>query len=274
MSLHDEPKIDCHVHVFDPARFPYADDAPYRPAGADLGTPAQLGHVLAAHGVVHALVVGPNSGYGTDNRCLLDTLARHPDRYRGIAIVPTDASRADLAALKDGGVVGVFLGAAQHGVERFAAIDPLLRELAELDLYAQVQAREDQLVALRPALERSGVKVIVDHCGRPNVAAGIDQPGFRALLEMAGNGRTFVKFSGHFRFSAQPHPYADTRPYVAALLDAFTPDRMVWASDWPFLRPPERLDYGPLLELVAEWLPRPEDRQRLWWDTPRRLFGF
>jgi hypothetical protein len=24
LSIYDEPKIDCHNHVFDPARFPYA----------------------------------------------------------------------------------------------------------------------------------------------------------------------------------------------------------------------------------------------------------
>ena len=35
----EEPKIDCHVHVFDPARFPYAADAWYLPAAAEAGTP-------------------------------------------------------------------------------------------------------------------------------------------------------------------------------------------------------------------------------------------
>lgn len=274
MSIHDEPKIDCHVHVFDPARFPYADDTYYRPAGADLGTPAQLPRVLAAHGVRHALLVGPNSGYGPDNRCLLDTLARHGDRFRGVAVVRNDAPRAELAALKAAGVVGVALAPATYGTERYADIDGLLRHLADLDLCAQVQVKDDQLLALLPALERSGARLVFDHCGRPDPTAGVDAPAFRALLALAGNGRTYVKLSGHFRYSRQPYPYADTRPYVDALLDAFTPERMVWASDWPFLRPPERIDYGPLLELVAELLPAAEDRRRLWWDTPRRLFGF
>jgi predicted TIM-barrel fold metal-dependent hydrolase len=171
-------------------------------------------------------------------------------------------------------VVGVFLGPAQHGVERYAGIAPLLEHLAALDLFAQVQARDDQLAVLRPALERSGARVVVDHCGRPDPAAGLAQPGFRALLELAGNGRTAVKLSGHFRYSQQAYPYADTRPYVDALIEAFTLDACVWASDWPFLRPPERIDYGPLLKLVEMQLPDAADRRRLWWDTPRRLFGF
>ena len=66
----------------------------------------------------------------------------------------------------------------------------------------------------------------------------------------------------------------DTRPYIAALLEAFTPDACVWASDWPFLRAPERLDVGPLLKLAEDWLPDPAVRRRVMWETPRRLFGF
>jgi predicted TIM-barrel fold metal-dependent hydrolase len=58
-----EPKIDCHVHVFDPERFPYADDTFYRPSGCEIGTASLLRHVMDAHGVRHALLVGPNSGY-------------------------------------------------------------------------------------------------------------------------------------------------------------------------------------------------------------------
>ena len=50
MSVYDEPKIDCHNHVFDPVRFPYGADTPYRPAGQELGTTAQLRNVLDAYG--------------------------------------------------------------------------------------------------------------------------------------------------------------------------------------------------------------------------------
>ena len=41
MSIFDEPKVDCHSHVLDPARFACADDVAYRPGGAEMGTLAQ-----------------------------------------------------------------------------------------------------------------------------------------------------------------------------------------------------------------------------------------
>jgi hypothetical protein len=68
MSIFDEPKIDCHNHVFDPAAFPYRPDTAYRPAGQEIGTALQFRHVMDCYGVRNALAVGPNSGYGTDSR--------------------------------------------------------------------------------------------------------------------------------------------------------------------------------------------------------------
>lgn len=274
MSIYEEPKIDCHNHVFDPTRFPYAADTFYRPAGAEIGTPEQLVQMFDAYGVCHALIVGPNSGYNLDNRCLLDTLARNAGRFKGIAVVRHDASRVELEELKAAGIVGCALNPALYGVEPYLDIASLLRNLAVLDMYVQVQVQDDQLPSLLPALGGSDVRILIDHCGRPNPDAGIDQPGFRALLELGRSGRAFVKLSGHVKYSRQPYPYADTRPYIDALIEAFTLDACVWGSDWPFLRAPERIDYGPLLKLVENLLPDATDRRKLWWDTPRKLFGF
>jgi predicted TIM-barrel fold metal-dependent hydrolase len=154
------------------------------------------------------------------------------------------------------------------------AAAPLLRRLARLDMLLSPQVEHDQMVEVRPVVEDSGVRVLVDHAGRPAAGGGVDQPGFRALLAMARNGRTAVKLSGYQKFSTQPPPYADTRPFVDALIEAFTLDACLWASDWPFLRAPERLDMGPLLRRVEHLLPDAADRRKLLWDTPRRWLGF
>jgi predicted TIM-barrel fold metal-dependent hydrolase len=274
MSVFDEPKVDAHCHVLDPARFPYAADVAYRPAGQEIGTLVQYQSVMDAYGVRHALLVGPNSGYGTDNRCLLDAIARGQGRFKGIAVVPNDASRSELERLKAAGVVGVAFNATVHGVDHYAATAGLLRMLADLDLFIQVQVEHDQLVPLAPMLEQNGARILIDHCGRPTPGAGLEQPGFQALLALARTGRAAVKLSGYQKFSAEPPPYGDAQPFVHALIDAFTLDACMWASDWPFLKATERLDVGPLLRAVEQLLPDPADRRRLLWDTPCRLFGF
>jgi predicted TIM-barrel fold metal-dependent hydrolase len=274
MSVFDEPKIDTHCHVLDPARFPYAPDVAYRPAGQEAGTLAQYLQVMDAYGIRHALLVGPNSGYGLDNRCLLDAVRQGAGRFRGIAVVRNDIARQELLALREAGIIGVAFNATLLGIEHYAAAGPLLRLLADLDMLVSLQVEHDQLPALWPVLQASGVRVLIDHCGRPAAGAGIGQPGFQALLALARTGRVAVKLSGLQKFSAEPPPYADTRPFVRALLDAFTPDACLWASDWPFLKAPQRLDVGPLLRELERLLPDAADRRRVLWDTPRRWLGF
>ena len=167
MPTRTHPVIDCHVHVFDPARFPYRDDAFYRPAGGEIATATQLGHVLDAHAVDHALLVAPNSGYGLDNRCLLDAIATDPRRYKGVALVRNDASRDELQELQGRGIVGVACNVALLGVDFYRDLGPLLERLRDLGMYAQMQVQHDELVALRPMLEDSGAPLLFDHCGRP-----------------------------------------------------------------------------------------------------------
>lgn len=274
MSIFDEPKIDCHVHVLDPARFPYAPDTHYRPAGQETGTFDQLRGVMDAYGTRYALIVGPNSGYGLDNRCLIDALRRSAGRCKGVAVVRNDASEESLRALKAEGIVGVAWNVTHYGVRHYDDAGPLLERLRALDLFVQLQVERDQLVAMRPLVERSGVRIVVDHCGRPTASEGIGQAGFQALLALAKSGRCHVKLSGVMKVSSEAFPYADARPYFDALLDAFTPDACMWASDWPYLRAPARVDYGVLLKHIERVLPDPAARRRVLWDTPNALVRF
>jgi predicted TIM-barrel fold metal-dependent hydrolase len=274
-----DPKIDTHCHILDPKRHPYADNVTYRPAGQEVGTLDDYESVMAAYGIHHALLVGPNSGYGTDNRCLLDALqrgnARTPGRFKGIAVVdPSLATPDDLHALRQASVVGLAFNATVMGVPYYERALPLLREMAAHDMLLSLQVEHDQLAALRPMLETSGVRVMVDHCGRPSLDADLKQAGFATLLAMARNGRTAVKLSGFQKFSTQAAPWHDARPFIGALISAFTPDACLWASDWPFLRAPSRLDVGPILMAAERFVPNAADRRKLQWDTPKRWLGF
>ena len=273
-NLQAAPKIDCHLHVFDPERFPYSPDTFYRPAGGEIAPVTQLDALLDAHGVRHALLVGPNSGYGLDNRCMLDALAHGAGRYKGIAVVRNDASREELQQLQSVGVIGVAFNVALLGVDFYRDTGPLLQRLHDLGMWAQIQVEGDQLLPLLPLLANSGARLLFDHCGRPIPGAGIQQDGFAALLRLADSGRVCVKLSSLTKCSTLHHPHRDAWPYVHALLEAFTPDSLVWASDWPFLRAPARIDYGPLLTLIEQLVADELALRAILWETPMRLFGF
>ena len=272
--IFEEPKIDCHMHVFDPARFPYQANTHYAPSGQEIGTPKQLRQMMDAYGMRYALLVGPNSGYGLDNACMLDTIARGQGRYKGVAVVGNDASLDELETLKRAGVVGVAWNVTHYGVDYYHDAEPLLNKLVALDMFVDVGAEPDQLLAMMPLLTNSGARILVDHCGRPVMDAGLDQPGFRALLQLGATRRAFVKLSGYVKFSREPAPHEDTWPFVMALADAFTLDHCLWASDWPYLRAPVSVDYGVLLHLALTLFPDASDRRKLLWETPRKLFAF
>src|SRR4051795_2501260 len=106
MSIFDEQKIDCHNHIFDPERFPYEEDNFYKPVGQEVSTADQFLRMFAAYGLKYALVVQPNSGYETDNRCLLDAIARSGGRFKGISVVEHDIELDELKRLKEAGIVG------------------------------------------------------------------------------------------------------------------------------------------------------------------------
>jgi predicted TIM-barrel fold metal-dependent hydrolase len=273
MSELHPPAIDCHCHVIDPARFPYRLDTPYQPAGQEIAPVDHLIRMLDLNGVRHALIVGTNSGYGEDSSPVLDAIARGEGRFKGVAVVANDIATTGLARLKALGVAGVAFNTTFHGVAYYAQTHDLLRKLADLDMFLQLQVRDDQLIGILPLIERSSVCLVIDHCGRPEPRLGLDQPGFSALLELGRSRRASVKLSGFSQFSRERYPYADAHPFIHALLAAFGSDACLWGSDWPFLRAPERMDYAPLLHLMKTLMPA-EAAETILWDTPRRLFGF
>ena len=273
MNLFEQPKVDCHCHVLDPRNFPFGADIPYHPQGQEIGTSDYFSQVMDAYGVRHALLVGPNSGYGLDNRCLLDAIERGQGRFKGMAVVAPETDLAQLRSLNAQGVVGIAFNPSLHGLDHYADIDPLLARLASLGMWAQFQVAGDQMDALLPRILRARVRTMVDHCGRPVLADGGDAPGVRSLLALADSGLGVIKLSGFAKFSTLGFPFDDARAHVQRLWHAFGPRRCVWASDWPFLRAPYRLDMGTLLVVAGRWF-TPQQCTQMMWETPRELFDW
>jgi predicted TIM-barrel fold metal-dependent hydrolase len=266
---------DCHAHVFCGRAYPYSPDTVYEPHPSQAGTTAQFLAVLDAHGLTHGLLVGAGP-YGPDNRCMIQGIAAAGGRLKGIALVEADVSDQALGSLADRGVIGIRFNLSTHGMSQLVepGVDRLLARIREMGWFLQVHCEKDELAEAASILRRAGVRVMVDHFGRPAVARSLSQPGFQALLELGRSGNAVAKLSGPFRSSVEGYPYRDVDPFVEAVIRAFTLERCVWGSDWPFVRMDERMDYGPPLVCLQRWLPDPADRRTVLWDTPARLFGF
>ena len=272
MTIPAGPKIDCHIHALDPVRFPYADDTPYRPSGQEIAPAAHLIRVLDAFDVSHALIVGTNSGYGTDSRILLDTLKAGNGRFRGVAVVDNDVGIGELERLKAAGIVGIAFNVPFHSTGYYRRHRRPAGKAGRSRPVSQVQVEQDQLLALLPLIEKSKVRLVFDHCGRPSVADGLQRPAFQALLAIGRERDAWIKLSGYYKFSRQRiltktpavHHGAGRRVHARPLCLGIG------------LAVPARagaLDYGPLLAMLPRLFPDPDDRHRLLWRTPARLLG-
>ena len=257
--------VDCHVHVVDRARFPYAG-AGYRPRDDEQGTADDLLATLDGHGMAGALLVQP-SCYGADAAAMRAARTRALDRLRLIAGIPAPGPEE--------GVVGLRLNLVNEARDPDdGALHAALAEAGRRGLWVAVQCPAPRLPLWLPALRRSGTRLLFDHMGYPEPRLGPHEPGFRAMLELSREGRHAVKLSGAFRLSRTGPPHADLDPFARAVLDAFGPQACVWGSDWPFLGARARPRYADTLGRLAIWVPEAEARARILVDTPRRLFGF
>lgn len=254
--------VDCHFHVIAPAdRFPMLAGRSYTPAPAAL---ADWQATLGPLGVTHGVVVQP-SIYGTDNRVLLDALARGGDRLVGVAAVDAQVSDAELDALAAARVRGVRMAhfapgdpRAMGGFVPLAAFDALEDRLAARGLHLQLFTDSRLLPSIAERLMRSRVPVVIDHMGRAPASLGAGHAGIRCLAHLMQHGPVWVKLSGAANISAMAPDYPDARAVHDALLAA-APDRVVWGSDWPHTKPSgQRPDSAELVRLFHQWTPAPQ----------------
>ena len=269
---------DTHAHVFGPAEtFPYADDRSYTPPDAPREKYlAMLDTLGFARGV---LVQG--SAHGPDNSAMLDALARHPDRLRGVAVADANTPVKVLRQWANGGVRGLrfnhfFRDGRLHyrggvALTDAQALAPFMAELGwHLQLWIDVKDLPDTI----PVLKNIGLPVVIDHMGRTDAKAGTGTAGFQSLLRAVGEGWCWVKLSGAHRLSSHAPDYLDAQPFHEALVKA-NPERMVWGSDWPHPRMDNAMpDAGHLLALFQAWTPDRATQHRILVSNPARFYGF
>jgi len=273
---------DCHVHVFDPGRFPFAASRTYTPESA---TAAQL---LAMHRALHItrVVIVQPSVYGTDNSCLLDAMKQYGSQARGIAVLPTEISSATLDNMERAGIRGVRINL---GTAANTNLDDARRRLKSAmeqiqgrKWHVQIYAALPVIAGLSDLIPASPIPVVLDHFGGAKAALGLQQPGFDKLLELVRSGKGYVKISGAYRASDQPPDYRDVVPLARALIEA-NPQRILWGSDWPHpdtgtgrkpsdLSPLLRVDEAHLLNLLATWAPEAALRKTILVDNPATLY--
>ncbi|MFC0407205.1 amidohydrolase family protein [Roseomonas elaeocarpi] len=262
---------DCHIHVYDPAVHPTVLSATPGPAGADV---VGYRRVQAQLGLQRAVVVQPNA-YGIDNGVTLAAIAALGlASTRGVAVVRPGLGRAALDRLTAGGIRGARVHMLPGGILSWDEVEPLAAEIAEAGWHLQLQMDGRQLHEREALLRRLPGTLVIDHIGKFLEPVAPNHPGFRVLLRLLDSGRTYLKLAAPYEVSrAGPPLYTDVGMLAKAAIH-HSPERMIWASNWPHVGIMDRPDEAALLDLLLDWAPEEHVRRRILVDNPARLYGF
>ena len=227
--------IDSHVHVWkhDP-EYPFAPGAnvPARDA-----TPEMLLALMKANGVAKTVIIQVIH-YKYDNRYALSVLKQYSGIFRGVCRVdPLDPAAPDhLSYWTEQGFHGVRISPAGDAAGdwfRGPLMPPLWKRCQDLKVPMTVLAPITRMPDVAPLMDRTpDLTLVIDHMAD----CPIDQPEqLEKLIALKRYPNVFVKISHTWSISKQPYPWLDAQQYVKRLYDAYGPQRLMWATDWPIL---------------------------------------
>jgi len=264
---------DCHMHVYDAARFPLAPSQRIPPTDATVGDYRLLQRRIGTSRVV---VVTPRN-YATRNEVTLDALKQIGASARGVAVLHPTVTSDELKRFHDAGIRGIrfSLSDPATAVVTVDMVEPLSNRAADLGWHVQFNVDGDQIVTWADMLRRLPSTMVFDHMGHPPQPDGIAHRSHRVIRELIDRGRTWVKLSGAYSNSRVGPPYPEATQVARAFVAA-APERLVWGSDWPHpSEPPERKPNDALLfDLMSEWVADERTRHRILVENPVTLYGF
>jgi predicted TIM-barrel fold metal-dependent hydrolase len=268
--------VDTHVHIFEPG-YKLSPGRGYNPPDSTL---ADLEHLHATLGVDRVVFTQP-SVYGVDNSAILNGMAAlnagTPNRARAVVAITLDMNDDELAALDAEGVRGVRLNTDNKGgmpIE-IDSIPELAARIAPFGWHIEFLSPGKDIIELMPIFTAVQVPISIGHFAYQPATAGVQAPGFQALIELLRRGNTWMKISGANRVSATDlPPYDDVRPMADALIAA-APGRIMWGTDWPH---PNKYRVNPndadLVDAFGDWVTDEGMRRKIMVDTPAAFYRF
>src|SRR5262245_45690482 len=279
----DFPIVDSHLHLWDPTHFrmPWLDgntvlDKPYglaeyrqHTAGVQVEAMVYLQvEVAPAYGLleaewvvaraaedprIEAIVAWAPCEYGDQSRAYLECLGAFSPLVRGVRRL----------------IQGEPLGFARD--PRFVGGVQILPEYGlSFDICVKHPQLPETIDLVRQCPD---VSFILDHIGKPDIAAGQLDPWRAQIAELAAFPNVICKISGMVtEADMQRWTADDLRPYVEHVLASFGEDRVAYGGDWPvayqaspyprWVETLDRLTAG--LSAVA--------KRKLWRENARRFY--
>jgi L-fuconolactonase len=112
-----------------------------------------------------------------------------------------------------------------------------VRLLEKFGWHFEINVNHTQMDIVRAFVPRiPNVPLILDHCGKPGIREGAIEQYRDDVKALSSYGNLAIKLSDlAVEADVENWTEADLRPYIAATLDTFGPDRTLYGGDYPIL---------------------------------------
>lgn len=266
---------DTHFHVYGPPNlFPYAETRRYTPPAAPV---EHWLKIAAAIGIERGVMVQP-SVHGIDPAITLDAVAKSDGRLRGMIRANSNMTSEEMRRLHAGGVRGLRFPFAKKVRGNFDVAE-FHRNVARIEPVGWIvdfQIDGNMLEEHADLIGSVPLPTILDGFAGVPPEGGLDQPAFRTLLDLLGRPNMWLKVMGADRHLRAGARYEDIVAMSRALIER-APDRILWGTDWPhseIFEPNLTPDDGELLDMLLDFAPDADVREKILRHNPQRLFGF
>ncbi len=229
--------IDTHAHIYseDTETYPQSPKPYLPPPGR--GTIEDLKNEVKANGIDRVVVVQTFTVYQHDNRLTIDTVRKNQEWTTGVLnLDPFDEGSINL--MEEAVAIGVRGNRVSVGWSTDDSVLPEHRRLWEaaqrLDVVLCALLNTPNCRSLANLLKAyPDVPVVLDHCANLNAADFPDSDNMRTVLELAEFENLYAKLSFIVTGSAEEFPCGDMFDGIRQIIDAYTPERCIWGSDFP-----------------------------------------
>ena len=172
------------------------------------------------------------------------------------------------------GVRGVRIQFGRGSIVPASEIEPLAKLIQPLGWHMQFNMSAEEYLGLAPVLLRLPVPVVIDHFGHVPMPQGTASAQYKFIRRLLDSGNGWMKLAS---------PYTDTKTGAPRLCRhggpgadyiAHAPERMLWASNWPYPDVGGKIDPLLMLNLLRPGRPTPGCAIASWWKIREAIYGF
>jgi len=229
--------IDAHPHIYsnDRQKYPTIDD-PWNPG--EPATAEDLKAKMDDAAVAKAVFIQTSTFYSHDNRYVMDSVRQHSEWATGVVTLsPDDSQHVEVLedAVVNYSVRGLRGTSDQNGEIGSPNVRRLWSKARDLGITVNCMVMDDleRLYEIElMARQLDGLNIVIDHCFMLNTIRKTEET-LQSLERLSNLPNVNAKLTSGTHGSARIYPHEDMHTPLKRVIEAFTPQRCVWGSNFP-----------------------------------------